>query len=218
MAAESQAQASESGRLNEVAQALVDRIVRLGLDGVGPIKGAEEVAEEHRRTHGDGDRALDRLAWTHTRNVAATGFATGLGGITVAAVTIPADLTALYVQAARLAGATAHLRGYDLRTEEVRSVVLLTLLGSAGAGVASQIGVDLGTRSAMAALKRLPGRVLTEVNKKVGFRLVTKFGTKGVVNLGRFVPVVGGGVSATVNVATMRMVATYARRNFPPLS
>jgi hypothetical protein len=30
--------------------------------------------------------------------------------------------------------------------------------------------------------------VLIEINKKVGFRLFAKFGTKGVINLGRMIP------------------------------
>jgi hypothetical protein len=69
----------------------------------------------------------------------------------------------------------------------------------------------------MAALKKLPGKVLIEINKKVGFRLVTKAGTKGVVNLGKLVPFVGGGVGATVNAVGMRTVATYAKSNFPTI-
>lgn len=215
---EAEEKAAPEGPSKDVATKLVDHVVRFGLDGKGPIKGAEQVAIEHLHTHGSPDAAIQRLILTHTRNVAATGFATGFGGIVVAGVMIPADLTALYTQAARLAGSIALLRGYDIKSEEVRSVVLLTLLGSAGASVASKAGVELGTKTAISALRRLPGRVLIEINKKVGFRLFTKFGTKGVVNLSKLVPFVGGGVSAGVNVATMRSVGLYAKQNFPALS
>ncbi len=82
---------------------------------------------------------------------------------------------------------------------------------------ASKAGVELGTKTAMAALKKLPGKALIEINKKVGFRLITKTGTTGVVNLGKLVPFVGGGVGATVNAVGMRTVATYAKSNFPQL-
>jgi hypothetical protein len=56
---------------------------------------------------------------------------------------------------------------------------------------------------------------LVEINKRVGFRLFTTFGTTGLINLGRWRPVVGGGVGATVNLAAMRAAGRCAKRNFP---
>lgn len=197
------------------AEAVVDKILSLGVDGLGPFKGAEAVAEEHLRQYGDPNIAVKRVIRTHTRLVAATGFATGLGGVFTLPATIPTDITVFYALAARCAAAIAHLRGYDVRSDEVRSVVLLTLLGSAGAGVAAETGAQIGTKAAMAGLHRLPGSILTAINKKVGFRLLTKFGEKGVINLVKIVPLVGGGVGAGVNATAMRTVGTYAQKNFP---
>jgi hypothetical protein len=130
-------------------------------------------------------------------------------------VTIPSDAAVLYALSARCVAGVAHLRGYDITSDEVRSVVLLTLLGAGGAGVAAEVGAQLGTKTALTALKRLPGQVLIEINKKVGFRLFTKFGTKGVINLGRMIPLVGGGLGAAINGAAMRSAGRYAKRNFP---
>jgi hypothetical protein len=197
-------------------QALVTKVADLGIDGLGPLDSAIDVAEEHlRAAGGDVEAALRRLIATHTRIVGASGFAAGLGGAWTLPVAIPADLTLLYAYGARCAAAVAHLRGYDVRTEEVRSLVLLSLLGSAGAAVLAEVGVTVAQKSAVTALRRLPGRVLIDVNKKVGFRLLTKFGEKGVINLGKLVPLVGAPVGAGVNVATTRTVGTWARRNFP---
>jgi hypothetical protein len=152
---------------------------------------------------------------THTRSVAATGFATGLGGPLTMLVSIPTDAGVFYALSARCVAAVAHLRGYDVDSDEVRSVVLLSLLSAGGAGLAAEFGATLGTKAAMSALKRLPGCTLIEINKKVGFRLFTKCGTKGVINLGRWAPVVGGAVGAGVNAAGMRTAGRYAKRNFP---
>jgi hypothetical protein len=77
------------------------------------------------------------------------------------------------------------------------------------------MGIKLGEKAAMSALKALPGRVLIEINKKVGFRLLTKFGQKGVINVVKFVPLVGGMIGAGVNVSAMAGVGKYAKRNFP---
>ncbi len=200
----------------ELAQQVAGKVVDWGVDGLGPMASAVDVAEEHLRScGGDQEKAVQRLIATHRRIVAASGFATGLGGFVTLPITVPADLTVLYAYSARCTAAIAHLRGYDVHTEEVRSLVLLTLLGSSGAAVLSDAGVQVAQKSALAALKNLPGHALTKINQAVGFRLVTKFGEKGVINLHKFVPLAGAPVGAAVNVVTMRTVATYARRNFP---
>ncbi len=147
--------------------------------------------------------------------MAATGFATGVGGAFTLPVTIPTDLTVLYALAARCAAGVAHLRGYDVRSDEVRAVVLLTLLGSGGAATAAEIAGQVGQKTAVAGLRRLPGHVIVEINKTVGFRLLTKFGEKGVINLVKLVPLAGGGVGASVNAATMRGIGRYAKHHFP---
>jgi len=202
---------AESGR----ALALVQKVLDLGIDGIGPLKSAQAVAEEHLRQALDTEAAVERLIATHVRLSGSVGFATGLGGLMTLPVSIPTDVAVSYALSARCAAGVAHLRGYDVHSEEVQSVVLLTLLGSAGAGVAAEVGAKIGTKTAMVALKRLPGKMLIEINKKVGFRLLTKFGQKGAVNLVKLVPLVGGGVGATVNVAAMRTVGRYAKKNFP---
>lgn len=197
------------------ADALVDAILSFGVDGVGPFKSAVQLAEEHRARHLDPEQAVDKLIATHTRLVAATGFATGVGGAFTLPASIPTDLTVFYAVGARCAAGVAHLRGYDVRSDEVRSVVLLTLLGSSGAAAAAEIGVQIGRKAAVAGLRRLPGKVLVEVNKKVGFRLLTKFGEKGVINLVKLVPLAGAGVGAGVNATAMRSIGRYAKRHFP---
>ncbi len=206
-----------SGKGAELAEKLVSNILSVGVDGAGRFKGAREIAEEHRAHHVDVEVAIAKVIATHARVVTATGFATGLGGIATLPVAIPTDIAMFYAYAGRCAAAVAYLRGYDIESDEVRSVVLLSLLGAGGVAAASKVGVELGTKTAMAALKKLPGKVLIEINKKVGFRLVTKAGAKGVVNLGKLVPFVGGGVGATVNAVGMRTVANYAKSNFPTI-
>lgn len=199
----------------EVGSALVSKVLNVGIDGRGPLKGARVVADEHVAQHGERERAIARLTRTHQRIVGASGFATGLGGMITLPVAIPADVSVLYIQQGRLAAAIAHLRGHDLDSDEVRSVVLLSLLGSAGAGVATKFGVDLSNKVAMQALKKVPGQVFIDINKAVGFRLVTKAGTTGLVNMTKLVPLAGGVAGAGVNVGSTAGVAKYAKKNFP---
>lgn len=201
-----------------VVQAVIDKILSVGVAGTGPLKGARQIADEHLLQHGDPEKAIDKLIATHARLVGATGFATGVGGLLMLPVSISTDITVFYAMSARCAAGVAHLRGHDIDSDEVRSIVLLTLIGSAGTAVAGEMGVQIGNKAATAALKKLPGKALIEINKKVGFRLITKFGEKGVINLVKVIPLIGGGVGATVNVAAMRTIGGYAKHNFPALA
>ncbi|MER6592540.1 EcsC family protein [Micromonospora purpureochromogenes] len=202
-------------RFSDRAKALSERLSTVGVDGRGPWKGSIQIAEEHLTTHGDIERAIQRLITTHVRLASSTGFLAGLGGLITLPVTLPADLTALWLTQARLAGAIAHLRGYDIRSEEVRSVVLMSLIGSSATEALSQAGIQIGTKSAVSVIKQVPGRVLMQINKTVGFRLITKAGTKGVVNLTKLAPVVGGVIGGGVNFTSTRAVGAWAKKNFP---
>ena len=147
------------------------------------------------------------------RLAAGSGFATSLGGFVTLPITVPAGVGGLYLIATRMCAAIAHLRGYDVCSEEVRSAIMVCMLGSAGTEVLRNAGVQIGTKSTTAAMKRLPGKVLIEINKKVGYRLLTKFGERGVINLTKLVPAVGGG--ATVDGLGCRRIAVYAKATFP---
>lgn len=202
--------------LTTLGEQLVGRVIEFGVGGAGPLKGAVEVADEHlMAAGGDRDEAIRRLIATHVRLAAGSGFVTGLGGIATLPVTVPAAMAGLYVIATRMSAGIAHLRGYDVDTEEVRSAILIALLGSAGTATLKRAGVEIGRKSTAAALHKLPGRVLAELNKKVGYRLVTKAGEKGVVNLSKLVPLVGGPIGATVDGLGCRTIATYALQTFP---
>ena len=196
---------------------MAERLIRLGIEGGGPFSGAVDIAVEHLvAAGGDREEAVRRLVATHVRLAAVSGFATGLGGLLTLPVTIPASVGGLYLVATRMSAGIAHLRGHDVATEEVRSAILVCLLGSAGASVLKRTGIEIGRKSTAAAFKKVPGRVLIEINKKVGFRLVTKAGQKGVVNLAKAVPLVGGPIGATVDGLSCNAIAEYAKRTLEP--
>ena len=209
---------ADENALVALGEKLVAQVVELGIRGVGPLAPAVEVADQHLMTAGgDREEAIRRLVATHVRLAAASGFVTGLGGLATLPVTVPAALAGLYVVATRMTAGIAHLRGYDIETDEVRSAILVALLGSAGASVLRNVGVEIGQRSTAAALRRVPARALTELNKKVGYRLVTKAGEKGVVNLAKLVPLVGGPIGAAVDGVSCKTIAGYAMRTFTPV-
>ena len=123
--------------------------------------------------------------------------------------------TLLYVLGARLAAGIADLRGYDVHSEEVRSAILVYLLGSGASRALSAAGVEIGQKSAIAALRKVPGRVLIDLNRRVGFRLVTRAGTTGTINLIKLAPLAGAPIGATVDGLSCRAIGKYAKHAFP---
>lgn len=196
--------------------AFVQGVLEKGMTGAGPFKSAEQVAEEAlKHSKDDREKAIKRIIKNHTTTVSATGFVTGIGGFSTMVVGVPADVTAFYVNATRMVAAVALLRDYDIHSEEVRTAITISLIGAFGTENLAKAGINIANKAAIAALKKVPGRVVININKKVGFRLLTKFGEKGAINLVKVVPFIGGGVGAGVNAVSMRAIAGYALSNFP---
>lgn len=198
---------------------LVERILTIGLDGVGPLSSAEEFAAKSLRREGDAESAAKRVSRHSVVGAGIGGFATGLGGFATMPVALPVNLLEFYVQAARMVGAIATLRGYDVTEPRVRTAVLLTLVGSNSDDVLKKAGLTTVTgRATSFALRSLPPAVLMAVNKAIGFRLIRGLVGKTFARLGRFVPVAGGVIGAGLDGWMMRNIGKHALREFPPLA
>ena len=210
---------ADSARIANVAQDLVRWILDQALDGIGPLPSASDLANDYRRQSypNDAERVQALIRWAVAKN-AATGFVTGLGGVLTLPVAIPGSLAASLAIQAPMVAAIAEIYGHDSKDDQVRTAILLCMIGTAMEDVVKQAGVTLGGKAAIEGLKKIPGKVLIEINKRVGFRLLTKFGEKGVVNLAKLVPLAGGVVGGTFDGATCYMVGQAADATFRPMA
>jgi hypothetical protein len=199
---------------------LVNKLMSLGIDGAGPLKSSVALAGDYLgdpRYVTTGDRVDSLVRWETGKNFT-SGFATGLGGLATFPVAVSAGIGSAWIIQARMVGAIAHLHGYDVEDDRVRTLAMASLVGDASVKEAvKRAGVEFSQRAGKAAVQQIPGRVFIELNKKIGFRLITKAGTKGVINVTKLVPVLGGVVGGGVDAVACRTVATAARRMFPPL-
>ena len=88
------------------------------------------------------------------------------------------------------------------------------MCGKAAGDVVKNTGISLGTKLTEQAIKKVAGKTLKNINKKMGFRLVTKFGEKGIINLGKMVPIAGGVVGGTFDAASTYVIGKIARTTF----
>lgn len=199
----------------ERIQASLDWAFRQAIHGELPfVESIEECAKHFKDRADSTEDAVDALIRNQVAKASTTGFLTGLGGVIVLPVTLPANLAAVLLIQLRMIAAIAYMCGHDPRTDQVKTLLYLCLAGNGAKDIAKKVGIDIGKKMAAKAVKAIPGKALIAVNKKVGFRLLTKFGQKGAVNLGKMVPLAGGVVGATVDGLSTYAVGKAAKRLF----
>lgn len=197
---------------------LVQTLLSAGIDGRGPLRPATAIADAARRRTSDPEEAVERIVRLHFLGGAVGGFATGLGGFVTMPVALPVNIAEFYVQATRMVGAIATVRGYDVNDPQVRTAVLLTLVGSRADEVLAKAGLATGGGAiTRVALRRLPPAALMVVNKAIGFRLVRGVFERILSRFGRAVPFLGGIIGAVVDGWMMRRIAEQAMVEFPAI-
>ena len=210
----------DSGTTGEVnpsaATRMIERLMDVGIDGKGSFDSAQKVADVALSENSGAERAIDAMVRSHLKLAAAGGFITSLGGFVTMPIALPVNVLGFYLIATRMVAGLASIRGYDLSKPEVRSAVLLALVGADADDLLKKAGYVSTGRLANLAVQRLPGPALMAVNKAVGFRLLTQVGKKSVTRLGKAVPLVGGVVGAGVDTFLLKRIAGHARQEFPP--
>lgn len=200
---------------NALAKAL-DSLYGKALDGIPGFLSAEEMADSYRKDAVSLEEQASRLVRYQVAKASASGFVTGLGGVLVLPVTVPVNLSSvLYVQL-RMIAAIAHLGGHDVRDDRVKTLCYLCLCGNSANEVLKGAGITIGTKLTEKAIKQLSFETIKKINKAVGFRLLTKFGQTGAINLGKAIPLVGGAVGGTLDGAATHTIGKVAKKAFLP--
>lgn len=221
----------ESGAIARNLKQLVNRVV---FDGVGPITGSIDYAHARLRTTPrqtddgensdppfqpgglDAEKAIARIIRESTAAAGTAGFVTGLGGFTTFLVALPANIAGAVVINARMVGAIAYLRGYDLKDPHTQAMLMLSLVGSNAQKAAAAAGVKLGTVASKKAVQAIPIALVRAINRRAGFMLLAKYGTKrSIVTISKGIPLAGAGVGATVDASLTAIVGRAAKKAFP---
>lgn len=176
------------------------------------VSGSRETVETARTLRSDAE--IDRRIAYYCTLAGTAGFVTNVGGALTLPITLPANLLSVAALQLRLIAEIASARGYDLHGPEARTLALACLTGNAALDILKEAGIRVGQR----AIGQIAGAVIARINQAIGSRLLARAGTQGVVNLTKFVPVVGGLVGGTVDALSTRAVGGIAKRVFVALS
>lgn len=185
------------------------------LQGVLPVeRTVMELAEDYLAKSSSREKAIDNLIGYQTVLCGTNGFITGLGGLLVLPVAIPANVAGVIYVQLRMIAAIAHINGYDIYSDQVRTIAYACLTGSSAANILKNVGIKISEKMAVNALKKVPGAILIKINQQVGFRLVTKFGQKGLVNVVKIMPLVGGVVGGVFDTGMTLTIGNIAKKLF----
>jgi len=194
---------------------LMDKLYDQSVQGIAKVSPPIEVlANDYLQKSKDVNNAAKKFINCQIAKCSTSGFVTGLGGLITLPVAVPANVgSVMYVQM-RMIACLAYMGGYDTDSDQVQTLAYACLAGISIDQILKNVGIQFGTKFTMAMVKKIPGTVLTKINQKVGFRFLTKFGSKGLINIGKAVPVVGGVISGGFDFAETKIIAKRAYKMF----
>ncbi|MDI1269478.1 MAG: EcsC family protein [Polaromonas sp.] len=184
------------------------------LMGFPGLDSAEEMASEYTRGTDTLNEQVNSLIRWQVTKAGTSGFLSGLGGLIVLPVTIPANVASVMYVQVRMIAAIAIMGGHNVKDDRVRSLVYACLTGNAIKDILKDAGLVVGMKIGAKAIENIAGKTIVAINQKIGFRLLTKFGEKGVVNMGKMVPILGGIIGGTIDASTTNIIGNVARNTF----
>lgn len=181
------------------------------IDGIPKVSlPIDDLVKDYLDKNEDVEKAAESLINNSIVKCGTSGFLTSFGGFATLIAALPANITSVIYVQLRMCCAIAKMAGYDIYSDQVQTFIFVCLTGSAMTDILKQAGVKFGEKLGISMIKKIPGKTLTAINKKVGFRFVTKFGEKGIVNLGKVIPVVGGVVGGGFDIASTSVIGKNA--------
>lgn len=194
---------------------LLDSCYEKCLNGVSMVSpSVEDMANDYLNKYPTKEEACKAMLNNQIVKCTTSGFVTGFGGFIVMPIAIPANISSVIYVQMRMIACTAYMAGYELNSDQTQTFVYACLAGVALNNALKQAGIKVGIKLANGVIKKIPGKVLTKINQKVGFRFITKFGTTGVVNLGKMIPGVGAIVGGGLDLVETKIIANRAYKWF----
>lgn len=194
---------------------ILDNCYEACLNGIPKVSDdVKLVADEYLNKYKNKEIACKKMLDNQIIKCTTSGFITGFGGILTLPVSLPANITSVIYVQMRMIACAAYMGGYDLSSDETRTFIYACLAGVAVNGLIKQASLKFGVKFANVLIKKIPGKVLTKINQKVGMRFITKFGTKGIINLGKMVPGVGAVIGGSLDFIETKVIANRAYKWF----
>lgn len=199
----------------EEVMKILDSCYEKCLNGIPKVSpSVEEMANDYLKKYKTKEEACKAMIRNQITKCATSGFITGFGGFITMPVTLPANISSVIYVQMRMIACISYMAGFDLDSDQTQTLVYACLAGVAVNNVIKQAGIKFGVKFANGLIKKIPGKVLIKINQKVGFRFATKFGTKGIINLGKLIPGVGAVIGGGLDLVETKIIAKRSYKWF----
>ena len=193
---------------------ILDKCYSEAVNGLAKSKNCVDLVAEYLNRYPNTEIAVKTMISNKIAMCTTSGFLTSLGGLIMLPVTLPANFVSVWCIQIRMIGIIAVMYGFDPLDDSVRTLVYLCLTGTSMSKICRDAGVQFRNKLTLSFIKKIPGSLLAKINQKVGFRFIARAGTKGIVNLTKLVPLVGGVVGGAFDFAVTRVIANKAIKVF----
>ena len=198
----------------EQVMKVLDQCYDIAVKGLAKSKNCTELANEYLDRYCNQGIAIKTMVNNQIAMCTTSGFLTSLGGLITLPVALPANLATVWYMQIRMIGTIAVMYGFDPLDDSVRTLVYLCLTGTSISKICRDAGVQFGNKLTLAIVKKIPGAMLTKINQAVGFRFITKAGAKGIINITKMVPIVGGVIGGAFDFTGTKIIADKAIKVF----
>lgn len=193
---------------------LLDSCYDAVLSGIPKNKSCYDLATEYMFKYLTKEDAIDNFIKWQVRKCTTSGFLTSLGGVITLPVAVPTNLASVWYIQLRMIATIATISGFNPSDDEVQTLAYICITGTSMSKLCKEAGIKAGEKLTIKAIQKIPTKVLNRINRVAMQRFVTKFGTKGVINLGKIVPIVGGAIGGTFDYVGTKIIASKAKNIF----
>lgn len=200
--------------MNKITDKLLNWIYGKAISGFGGVDSAYELANDYLNSNGTIEQKVDRLIKWQVTKAATNGVLTGFGGLAFMPVTLPANIIGvLYVQI-RMISAIAYMGGHDLKSDQVKTLVFIAMVGNGAKEILKDFGIKTGEKLLTEFIKNMSAKTLSSINEKVGTNVAAKMAGSNATKISKAIPLAGGIISGTFDAVSTRIVGKVAKKIF----
>jgi hypothetical protein len=168
------------------------------------------------------DTHCDLIIKKHKYKAGFYGFITGIGGLFWIPLTLPTNLTLILYLQVKMVANIAHIAGYDLEDERVKTMVFACLTGNNAYGLLKKMGIDINTHMtehlkkhiSTHVRKHISQKTIKQIQRKIFFKLLSKLGEKGLLSVTRVIPIISGIIGGSNDFLHTHQIAKIAKEVF----